>query len=292
MFIPEFNYYKPETIEEAYTLVNEINDPGLLAGGTDLLVEIKQGKRSHNDIISLTGIEELKKIIKEGDKIYIGAGVIHNEILNSPLLKEYCSALCDTARNIATEQIRNTATLGGNLCTAASCCDMAPILISLGAEIDVVSTNGERVIPLSDFFTGHRTTALKRNEILYRIKINIPSESTSACYKKFGIRDAASIAVASVACMIKIENDTCTEASIVLGAVAPAPKLSGKAAALIKGRKLNELTGEYLAQIGEAAAADSQPINDIRGTAGYRKELVKILTIRAIEETINNFGKK
>ncbi len=292
MHISDFKYHKPGTIKQACDLLNGIEEPGLLAGGTDLLVEMKLGTRSHSDIISLTGIKELSSIrIKEG-KIYIGACATHNDILHSPELVKHCPSLCDTARNIATEQIRNTATVGGNLCTAASCCDMAPILMALDAEIEITSSAGSRILPLREFFTDHRKTDLKNSEILTGIILKIPSKDTSACYKKHGLRNAASIAVASVACMIRAEKQTCSEAAIVLGAVSPTPRMSMKAGDLLKGMNIEELDEDQLKKIGEAAASEAEPIDDIRGTAEYRIELVKVLTVRAIKDSIDQLRKK
>ncbi len=292
MDLPDFKYHRPDTVENACGLLDELDYPGLLAGGTDLLVEMKLGKRSHKDIISLSGIDELKSIELNDNKILIGACATHNDILNSPLVKVNIPALCDTARNIATEQIRNTATVGGNLCTAASCCDMAPVLMALDAVIETGSVNGFRSIPVREFFTDHRRTELKRNELLRGIIIDIPPDSTSVSFKKHGLRNAASIAVASVACMIRTEKGIIKDAAVVLGAVAPTPKMSNKAAELLIGKKNEEVNEVLLDSIGDAAASEAAPIDDIRGTAVYRKELVKVLTIRALRELADKKGEK
>ncbi len=203
MFIPDFNLHRPDKLDEACRILDESSDGVLLAGGTDLLLDLKQGKRHHQDVVSLTRIAELQSIVVENDKLVLGAAVTHNQLIESPVVREKCFALSEAAEVIGTEQIRNTATVGGNLCTAASCADTAPILFALRAEVEITNSRGTRALPLEEFFTGHRTTALERGDILSRILVPVPAPGTGACYQKFGLRGAANISVASVAAMIR-----------------------------------------------------------------------------------------
>ena len=165
MYVSDFDYLRPKTITEACRCVEDHPDGAILAGGTDLLVDLKLGKRHHPAIISLADIPELQLVERSGDQIVIGSCVTHNGLMDSSVLQEHCPALVEAAATIGTEQIRNAATEGGNLCTAASCADTAPMLIALEAEVILTAVSKERTIPLSRFFTDHRMTAHAKGEI-------------------------------------------------------------------------------------------------------------------------------
>ena len=289
MFIADFRYHRPETLDEAVRLINDSAKGVLLAGGTDLLVDLKQGKRSYQDVISLTRVTELGSIRVDGDTLVIGATVTHNQLVHSPLIRDHCYAISEAAESIATEQIRNTATVGGNLCTAASCADTAPILMALGSAVKIVSKSGKRTVALGDFFVGHRSTALARGEVLSAIHVPVPTAGVGAAYEKFGLRQAANISVASVAVMVRVQGDRVVEARLVMGAVAPTPKVSARAYAAIKGQPVADLLpgGRLTKQVGEAAAADAEPIDDLRGTADFRREITKVLAQRALARALD-----
>ena len=289
MYISDFRYHRPETLDEAVRILNDSPDGVLLAGGTDLLVDLKQGKRWHQDVISLTRVEELGSICIHGDTLVIGATVTHNQLIHSPLVREHCFALSEAAESIATEQIRNTATVGGNLCTAASCADTAPILMALGSSLEIVGKPGQRTLPLADFFVDHRTTALEHGEVLSAIVVPIPARGVGAAYEKFGLRQAANISVASVAVMVRVQDEQVVEARFVMGAVAPTPRISARAYAVVKGQPTAELSqgGELMKQVGQAVAADADPIDDLRGTAEFRREITETLTQRALSTALN-----
>jgi len=284
MYISDFEYHQPKTVAEACRLLESNPDGAILAGGTDLLVDLKQGKRHHPSIISITDIPDLQAVELSGDKIFIGACVTHNGLADSPVLRQHCAALAEAAETIGTEQIRNTATVGGNLCTAASCADTAPMLIALGAEAVLTCAQNERTIPLSGFFTDHRTTALQKGEILTRIVLPMPIQGTGAAYKKFGLRGAANISVASVAAMVRLVDGLCEDACFVMGAVAPTPKIARGAIGLVKGKPV---TGISEATVGAAVAEEAEPIDDIRGTARFRREITAVLARRALIEALS-----
>jgi len=284
MYIPEFTYHKPVTLREACTLLENKENAAVIAGGTDVLVEIKKGLRHNDNIISLSGIKELK-ILKESKKhLVIGAAVTHNQIKNSKFIKEKFPALAEAASLIGTDQVRNTATVGGNLCTGASCCDMAPILIASDASAEIISAKGKRVVQIKDFFIFHKETSIKKGELMTKIMVPNIKPGTGACFKKFGLREASSISVASVSAYIKVKDGVCVDSRIVIGAVAPIPKISEKASNILNNSNTNKIVegSTLLTKVGEAAAADSLPLDDIRGTAVFRRDLVKVLTQRAV----------
>lgn len=288
MYISDFNYFRPKSIKEAILLLENSNDGAPIAGGTDLLVEIKQGLRHHEDIISLNDIDELKIIHETTEGIFIGAGLTHNELLSSTVIIKKLPAIAHAASKIGSDQIRNKGTIGGNLCTAASCCDLGPVLITLNASIIIASSTETKSVSLVDFFIFHRKTILKKGELVTRIFVPYPKPGTGVHFEKFGLREAAAVSVASVAVMINLQKDICKDACIVIGAVAPSPKISTGSMKLIEGKNIALLSehSEILEQAGNAAAQDAIPIDDIRAGAEYRRDLLKVLTKRAILNAI------
>lgn len=284
MYLQDFIYHKPATLQEACKLLESKKNAAVIAGGTDILVEIKKGLRHNDNIVSLSGIKELKILEESGNQLVIGAAVTHNEIKNSKFIKEKFPALAEAASLIGTDQVRNTATVGGNLCTGASCCDMAPVLIASNASVEIVSTNGKRIVALKDFFVFHKETSIGKGEIMTKIIVPLSEPGTGVCFKKFGLREAASISVASASAFVKIKDGVCVDSRIVVGAVAPIPKIIKKASKVFNGAKVTELLegSSILKEVGEAAAADSLPLDDIRGSADFRKDIVNILTQRAV----------
>ena len=284
MYIQDFTYHKPETLQEACNLLESQNNAAAIAGGTDILVELKKGLRHNDNIISLSGIKELKILEESENNLVIGSAVTHNEIKNSKFIREKFPALAETASQIGTDQVRNTATVGGNLCTGASCCDMAPVLIASNASAEILSTNGKRIVSLKDFFVFHKETSIGKGELMTKIIVPFLEPGTGVCFKKFGLRDASSISVASASAFIKVEDDVCIDSRIVVGAVAPIPKISNKSSEILNGAKVTELSegSSVLKEAGKAAAADSLPLDDMRGTADFRRDIVNVLTQRAV----------
>jgi len=248
------------------------------------LVEIKKGLRQNDDLVSLSALNELKEISKDENNLYIGAGATHNAVKDSALIKDEFLAISEAASLIGTEQIRNTGTIGGNLCTGASCCDMAPVLFTYNADIELVSLKGTRTVALKDFFQFHKQTLIEKGEIMTKVIVPVPGNGVGIRFEKFGLRGAAAISVASAAVMIKTDGDKCLNALVVVGAVAPVPRISGKAEEKLIGTNISDLikNTSVLEQIGKAAVDDSLPIDDIRGTADYRRRLIAVLTKRAV----------
>lgn len=288
MYLPDFNYHKPKSMAEACELLVNEKNAAVIAGGTDILVEFKKGLRQNDNIISLSEIKELK--ILEGDEknVIIGAAVTHNEIKNSTVIKDKLPALAEAASLIGTDQVRNIATIGGNLCTGASCCDMAPVLIASDASVEIISTKEKRIVALKDFFIFHKETSIKKGEIMTKIIVPFLEPGTGVCFMKFGLRDASAISVASVSAMIKLDRNVCSDSRIVVGAVAPTPRISVKAGNILIGCKLDEIVNDdsILNNAGNATVAESLPIDDIRGTAMFRRKLVKVLTRRAVHSAV------
>lgn len=284
MYLKDFTYHRPQTLNEACRILEQCNSGALIAGGTDVLVEIKKGLRHNDEIVSLKEIDELKLVNQDKKNLYIGAGVTHNQVKNSLFIKEKFPALVDAASNIGTEQIRNTGTVGGNLCTGASCCDMAPVLIAYYADVEIASSTKKRTVSLKDFFIHHKETSLAKGEIMTKIIVPMPNLGVGVSFLKFGLREAASISVASVSVRLNSDGNVCTDSCVVIGAVAPTPRISSKAIDALNNNKIKDLIENLgmLKSIGEAAAKDALPLDDLRGSAEFRKHLVNILTQRAV----------
>lgn len=292
MYICDFRYHRPGSLAEAVDLLNESSDAALIAGGTDLLVELKQRKRFHADVIALSRIENLRSIDVLDGSLVIGATVTHNQLVHSPLVLQHCVAISEAAASIATEQIRNTGTVGGNLCTGASCADAAPTLMALDAHVELIGIRGERRLPLTDFFVDHRRTLLQKSEIMGRIVVPAPASGSGVAFEKFGLRQAANISVASVAAMVRVVDGRCVAARFVVGAVAPTPRVCRTAAALAEGSPISELSegSELMRQIAQATAGDAQPLDDIRGSAEFRREITVALARRALRRALSRAG--
>ncbi len=285
MFLPDFNYYIPASLQEACTLLAE-KGPGakVLAGGTDLLNKMKHGLAAPEVIISLKKLDQLTGIEYIPEKgVVIGARVTHNTICNSPLLQEKYLSLCEAAHHMANNQIRNVGTIGGNIVNAVPSADLPPILMALGASITLVGTKGERVMALEDFFVGPGQTRIARDEVL--TEIVIPDQSlTGSTYMKFGLRRSGSLAVVGVAVAVAMEGNVCKDASIALGAVAPIPMRAKKAETMIIGKAVN---ADLLEAVGVCASSECKPISDIRGSEEYRRDMVRVFTKRALRKAID-----
>ncbi len=292
MYLTDFNFHQPSSVEDAIALLVQKSNAVAMAGGTDLLVEMKKGIRRHEDIISLAKIAELKLITEDDNNLFIGACTTHSEVIASPLVGKIAPALVGATSKIGSEQVRNTGTIGGNICTAASCCDTAPVLLSMNASIEIAGSEKVRIVSLRDFFTFNKKTILNRGELLTRIIVPRPGPGTGACYEKFGLREASSISVVSVAANVLIMDDIIVNACIVIGAVAPTPKISEQATEILKGKKVSDFSenSPFLEEAGDAAVRDSIPIDDIRGGAQFRKDVLKVLVKRAVRRAIEIAG--
>ena len=255
----------------------------MLAGGSDLLVKMKDGLMKPAYLISLKNLDGLKAIRYQiGTGVIIGARATHNEVMNNSILQGKYRSVCEAAHSMAADQIRNIGTVGGNLVNAVPSADMPPILIALDAQARIVGTSRERTIPLEDFFFGPGKTVLENGEIL--AEIIIPDQPTTGSnYIKFGLRRAGALAVAGVASSVTVSDGACRDVRIVLGAVAPTPMRARQAENILRGKKISQ---ELIDEAGRIAAAESKPISDIRGSIEYRRNLVNVLTRRSLKAAI------
>jgi carbon-monoxide dehydrogenase medium subunit len=278
--LPELELHQPETLEDAATLMQRYTPAArFLAGGTDLLVDLKVARVTARHLISINRIGGMRSIELTDAGLAIGALATLTE-LNDASLPGAFAAIKDATSAMAAPHIRNVATVGGNIASAVPCADLPPVLIVMHAGADLFSSAGVREVPLCEFFTGPRCTMLADDEILTRITVPAPPDRFGAAYARFSLRNGNSIAVASVAASLVVDGSgTIRQACLSMGAVAPIPIRVDEAADLLVGRPLD---ASACADAAEAAMRAADPISDVRGSAEFRRELCGVLARRAL----------
>jgi len=280
-----FEYFEPSTLEEAFSLLNKYNGKvKILSGGTDLLVAMKERGLAPSYVMNVKCIPGLDYIKYEEKKdLRIGALTTIRTIETSNVIREKFSVLAQAASMLGSIQVRNRATIGGNLCNAAPSAETAPSLIGLKAKVKIASLEGERIVPLEKFFVGPGITVLKKGEILAEIIVPFPLPHTKGIYIKYGRRKAMEIAMVSVAVIatLSVEGEVWEDVNIILGAVAPTPLRARKAEEVLQSKRISE---PLIEKVGQLAYEEACPISDMRASADYRKEMVKVLVKKAIRE--------
>jgi CO/xanthine dehydrogenase FAD-binding subunit len=267
-------FFKAASPEEACDLLAEYgNKARLLAGGTDVMVAVNLRQFNPEVLIDI-GDAGLGYIKMKGDTLVIGAATTFSEILESNLIREKAPLLAKAAANIASVAIRNVGTVGGNLANGSPAADSATALMALDATLKLVSKGGERTVPADQFFQGPGKTVLGPGEIIQEIRMPAQKEGIKWGYHKIGKRKAQSLSVVSAAVCCLIEGGICKEARIALGAVAPTPILATGAAERLKGKSLNE---SLINETAKAAADATSPVDDVRGSAWYRRRASEAL---------------
>jgi CO/xanthine dehydrogenase FAD-binding subunit len=309
--VNRYDYHKPASLHEAIALKSSLPDAHFIAGGTDVMVLLRHRKLAPRNLISLRGIKELCYI--DGSKgLSLGSCATHSMIEMDPFIARQYSALYDATTRLGSRQIRNVATIGGNICTAAPSADTACPLLVLDAAVMIAAQGGEREIPIDDFFEGPNRVALGREELVIGFRMPAFGENTGSAYFKHSRRQAMDLPILGVAARVTIRIDGsdirckdafCTiddisnilknleneelvveDARIALGVVAPRPIRAKKAESALKGKVVSEA---LFNEIGEIAAGESQPRDSIRGEAWYRRDMVRVLTKRALLKSID-----
>lgn len=253
----------------------------VLAGGTDLLVDLKLAPEVPKVVVDISRVEDLKRIAMTAQGLSIGALVTHTQIMRSALMRDLAPVLIDAARTIGAVQTRNLGTLGGNLVTGVPSMDSGPALYALEALATVLGAAGRRQLPLAQFLVGPRKTVLGGSELLAEIVIPVSSLCKPADFQKFGLRKGQALALVNVAAASWVDWDrnTFIAPRIALGAVAPTVMRALQAEAFLEGRAI---TPEAMAEAGRIAATEARPIDDFRASARYRRDLIAVLTGRAL----------
>jgi len=305
----KFDYFKPKTLKEALTLFAKYGEKAKwIAGGTDVIVMIKQETMGPDVLISLRGIPGLDEI-KFNGSLSLGPMVTHRAIEKSEIIRKNFTALTDAVDYLGSVQIRNVATIGGNICTAAPSADTATPLLVLGAQVKIKNVKEEKTLPVEEFFRGPGETVLKPGELVQELSIPKLLPNTGSAYYKLQRRLALDLPILGVSVLLsldknkvtcsdmlctaspissilhKMEEDeiVCKEVRIALGVVAPIPLRAVKAEALLRGKKLSD---ELLEEAAETAAQEAQPRDTVRGEAWYRRDMIKVLVKRMAMKSI------
>jgi xanthine dehydrogenase iron-sulfur cluster and FAD-binding subunit A len=276
-------YINAITIDEVLKVISEQGEHArIIAGGTDLILEMERGVRKGiHTLIDVTRIPQLDQItINEDDIIHLGPLVTHNQCVASMLIRERATPLARAAWEVGAPQIRNRGTVAGNLITASPANDTITPLMALGASVTLQSLNGTRTIPLKDFYSGVRKTVMRTDEMLVDISFPAMTSIQRGTFVKLALRRAQAISVINVAVILNLEADTVRKASITLGAVAPTIIHAPEAEAYLVGR---QMTDEVIKEAAHLTMQASKPIDDIRGSAAYRREMVRVCTKRGLK---------
>lgn len=285
MFLNHFTYFAPQSAAEVLDLLGRLGSRAkMLAGGTDLLVMMKDKVLAPEYLIDIANIAEFKGLAYEpGKGAVIGAATKIAEIEHSAIIREKYFALHQAAGALGSAQIRNMATIGGNSCNASPAAETPTPLVALGAEIVLASLTGERKLPLEQFILDNRKTALAEGEILTKFILPEPAPRSAGRYSYIGLRDAMEIDAVNMAVNLVLEEDDLTvkDLKLVMGSVAPRPLVSVEVPGLLSGR---EFSDTLVHEASRAASGEATPISDIRASAEYRREVVAVLARRLLYE--------
>jgi len=281
-----FAYHAPASLAEAVAILRREGPGGrVLAGGTDLLVQMKERGVVPRYVLSLRAVADLSHVsFKAGRGLVIGSRASLTDVITNPIVVERYPILVESAGLVGSHQIQNLGTVGGNLCNAAPSADTAPPLIALGAILHLHSDQGERELPISDFFVGPGRTALGEGELLAEIGVPEPHPRSGGAYERYTPRQEMDIAVASVASFVTLAADgSVAGVRIILGAVGPTPLQAHAAEAVLIGKRP---TADVIEAAAIAAVSDSRPISDQRGSETYRKHLINVLARRTLDRAV------
>jgi carbon-monoxide dehydrogenase medium subunit len=285
VYLSNFDYYEPKSVDEACKfMVQHGSKARFFAGGTDILVKMKKQVDLPEVLVAIGRLPELRGIEEvPGEGIVIGAAVTHNELMDSKLLQGKYLSVPEAAHQMANSQVRNLGTVGGNISNAVPSADLPPILIALGATAKIKGSKGGKQLALEDVFAGPNKTVLEEDEIITHFVIP-ENKFTGSTYMKYGLRASGALAVVGVAASVEVKDGVIQDARVVLGAVSPVPLRAKKTEEFLKGKKT---TDEVLEKAGVMASEECRPISDIRASAEYRKDMVRVFTRRALRKAID-----
>ena len=282
-------YFAPQKIEKALEILSNYGEEiKIISGGTDVLVQYYDRLYEVNNWLDLKNILELQKIRISKNQMEIGATITHSQLEKSEDIKKYFPVLSQAAADIGSPQIRNRGTIGGNIVNASPAGDLLPPLMAYNAQFKLLSTKGEIIVPAEEFFIGPKKTILEPAQLLTEIILPLPSKRTFGCWTKIGKRKALIIATITLALVVEMaeDNKTIKDVRTCLGSVAPTPIEIKDIREKMIGKNFNQLDFNQLGQIVEDKIL---PINDIRGTREYRKDVAKEIMINSLEEVYSSW---
>lgn len=278
------DFARPQSVKEAVEVLDERGDRARpLAGGTDLIVQLRTGVHDPDYVVDVKQIPELDQIVCSENGLTLGAAIPCYRIYNDEEIAALYPALVDSASIIGGTQIQGRASFGGNLCNAVPSADTIPAMIALGATANIAGPNGRRTVPVEDFCTGVRQNVLQRGELLVSIYFPPPAANSGARYQRFIPRNEMDIAVVGVGASVTLDNGNFGSVRVSLASVAPTPLFVTEISDELAGKEVND---ENIAKAGELSRAAAKPITDMRGTIEYRKHLCAVMTRRVLQDAI------
>ncbi|MDA0232387.1 MAG: xanthine dehydrogenase family protein subunit M [Chloroflexi bacterium] len=287
--MPTFDFAAPTTLAEAVTLMASAGTVRALAGGTDLIDQLKTNRRNADLVVDLKRVPELQRLGSDADGLHIGAARCCSDLHHDPTVNRLYAGLADSTGLVGSVQIQNRAAVGGNVCNAAPSGDTTPNLLVHDAIAVIAGPSGARRVELTDFFVGPGQTVLQKGEFLQELILPAPPDDSASAYLRFIPRNEMDIAVAGVASFLHIDPATKTvkKARIALASVAPTPVRARAAEAVLEGKVIS---ASLIDAASVAAVESATPITDVRGSAEYRKELVRVLTRRTLNICLDRIG--
>jgi carbon-monoxide dehydrogenase medium subunit len=281
-----FRLEEPETVTEVSELLGRFGESAkVYAGGTELLLAMKEGLVQYERLINVKNVKGLNEVAPDNGAIRIGALCTHHQLETSPLVKQKLAALARLEQNVANVRVRQVGTLGGNLCFAEPHADPGVLLLALRASMIAERTASKREIPAEAFFVDAYETCLEADEVLTQIRVPVPEGKSGVAYLKFGYLERPSVGVA-VALRVDGEGKSIEDAKVAVGCAGPAPKRVAEAEELIKGRSVDEAETNLL-KAGEIAARAAQAISDLHGSQEYKEHIVGVLLKRAFQNALS-----
>ncbi|MEW6348270.1 MAG: FAD binding domain-containing protein [Thermodesulfobacteriota bacterium] len=274
-----FQYLKPTSVREAQELLSHFGEKAkIIAGGTDLMVQWKKKLISPEAMISVRNVPELN-FVRVDQGLAIGSATTHRSLETNPEVRRLFPVITDAVDNLGSVQVRNSATIGGNICNAAPSADTAPPLLVLDAVVSIAGKEGTTSVPISEFFGGPSRTVLKPGQLVTDFAIPAPAPNTGMAYWKHSRRKAMDLPMLGVAVLLSLEDDlrTCRKARIALGVSAPVPMRAKQAEAFLEGKSIDE---SVLTEAGKIAVQEAKPRTTIRASEWYRRELIPVLVKR------------
>jgi CO/xanthine dehydrogenase FAD-binding subunit len=280
-------FHEPVTLADAVTLLAD-SGPGttLLAGGTDLGVQVRRGLVAPTDLVSLNRIPELRRLAMADGELAIGAGVTHRQIEQSKLFNAALVGLAEACETVGAVQTRNVATIGGNLANASPAADTPPVFMAFRATLDIVGAAGHRDVGIDEFFLDYRTTVLNAHDIVTAVRVPVPDGAAGSAFVKLGRRRAMEISISCAAAFVRLAEDreTCAEVGIGLGSVAATTIRATRGESTLRGEAV---TDELLHAAADAAVVHCNPVDDVRATATYRHQVTHVLVYRALRRAFD-----
>ncbi len=288
-----FDYLSPASLDEVLRILESNGaDSRVLNGGSDLVLQMKQGTVTPKSVVDIKGIPELNRLEWDQDKgLRLGVAVPLKKLLSFTSLPKEYDVLLQGSSVIGSVQVKNRGTVGGNIRNAAPSADSAPLLLCLEARAILASTKGTRAVIMDDFFTVPGQTVIGNDELLVELEVPLPPSPAVGCYLRYTTREEMDIAVAGVASFLVLspQSRKVEQARLALGTVAPTPFRARQAEACLLGK---EVTPDIIEEAAEQAVEEVNPISDIRASAGYRRHLIKVLTCRTLQKVSEELGIK